>query len=387
MMVRTPVHPASRHFTGWLALLAATTFLAGPTGCGDDGTNNGSFNNFDRDASNNSNNRTNNQTNNLDAGTDTDAEEAAPLCDVIDDGFTLPNGEPKKLVLEQAVEPNIVSCGDFYEDSDLSGAYVLEFDVENPVRLAWTIDPVAPPGNQFELPPKPLVELRRGDACGRPERLTYCGEERTNSFDLVADTRYFMVINGKRGSTFELTLDRQELACVQGPDTCADGAITRCISELAIETYGCVGECLDESACQADSCQTALRVDPAGGMTLAGHRSAYTNEFDADGLTGCSPSVPGEDGNATPGVDVFVELTNLMAGQEVTIDASAASGNYAFFVLDACDASACLHAGALDDAFENRTTWTVPSGISDAILVVEAQGTTARDFNIGLSAQ
>ena len=287
-------------------------------------------------------------------------------------------------------EADVVSCAEALPEAKATGQYLFEFVPSASLELTWTVDPLPHTvGGEFVIPPQPLVELRRGGTCEAPERIVICSQERSNTFALQKDVPYVLVINGELSSPgFKIKAEERRPPCAANEETCVGEALQVCRIGQPVVTHQCADGCFDDAACAGDTCATAIAVDPgAGRALLSGDRAAHTNGWSAAGLDNCSINEPGRPGVDTPNGDFFVKLENLEEGQEVVINATDSMGNYAFFVLESCDATACLHAASFDSSNANRTVWRVPAGTSEALLVVEALGGGDRSFVVQISAQ
>ncbi|QDG51728.1 hypothetical protein FIV42_13515 [Persicimonas caeni] len=187
---------------------------------------------------------------------------------------------------------------------------------------------------------------------------------------------------------FNISIGLEPAACIPGETTCSDGASEACVQGTSVETYSCAGDCSSGDACNGDTCETALVVEPTpSGQTVVvqGDRRAYTHRWNAADFTGCEASETLENGDTTA-MEVFARVPSLLAGQTLTVADASGAGSYLYYVLDDCAATSCREAMFIDDGGENRLVWDVPAD-GDYIVVIEALSSTSRPFQFEFMLQ
>ena len=133
--------------------------------------------------------------------------------------------------------------------------------------------------------------------------------------------------------------------CVFGttPSQCLNGQILSCNDFNLFDTYDCApGGCnaAGDGCANAsgNACFDAIPLDPIGGQLLDQPFSG-SNEFslNAGQTSGCFV----DDFDENTGPDTFYRV-DLLAGETLTVDLTSRTSSAYLFLLDGCDASACL---------------------------------------------
>ncbi len=282
-------------------------------------------------------------------------------------------------------ENSLTGCAGDNPMGETDGSAILAFELDVPRRISVQVDGV-PLFNNDEpvIPPDPSWEIRSAP-CDTGD-VPLCSVNRTEEFELPIG-KYFLVIDGRLDSGgYEVLIESEELVCMPGSATCSNDQVERCVMGTALETFPCFDTCSSDTACTGDTCEDIVSVTIAANgapYTISGHRRAQSNTWTALDRNGCE-LFQGDPPPDTQGVDLFVRIEGLTAGQTLNIDAERSDGNYAFFILADCAATSCLHAADFDGNSENKTSWNVTSSGS-VVLVVEALGTTEREIEIDVS--
>lgn len=367
--------PYSHRLSIVLLLTAAMSFAA----CGDDSTG-PATNNTIRPSGDDGGNGSNNG--GLDAGVDAEMDGGADGGDagIVGESCASPPEELGELQMGQDVSIDRVfrtrpdesktSC---QTPASNAGIYWFTFTVPEVSRLQVQISTA--------LSNSATIEVLRGRCDGTGTSL-FCGPFDNFERVLEPDTTYYMVVQGSEdtgNAHFSVQYNLQSAVCAPGPSSCADGTVQYCKASGESQVpRECIGGCLDDTTCSADACADAMAVDLAsqsGPQTISGDQVVYYDDWNAEGRDGCSTSGDSAPGGPSPGVDAFLKLSGVQAGDTITFDATNSETSLGFYVLDACDAQACTTAGAWDLDGNNRFEWSAQAG-GEFYVVVEALGNT-----------
>jgi hypothetical protein len=306
---------------------------------------------------------------------DTSDDEAGSSCGAPTDLGSLAAGQ------EHSFDANLVAPATSLDSScDISsldsGVQVFAFETDVAARVSvWT-----------SLSPS-RMDLRQGGCADADDVLT-CTDGGNYNFNTSAGETYHLVLwGGVNQGDFEVRLDVTEALCDPSePNWCENGQMNECRQGTSIDSDDCLDACADDTACGADACEAAIAVDlsATNQKTYTGDQHAYTSTWNASGRTNCGMTA-GDDGSDTPNEEAFFEVSGLTAGQELVVE-SQGTGDFAFFVLEDCDANSCLAAADADVNGNQAMVWEVPDDGS-YIVVVEAWQRRSRTLEFSFSTQ
>lgn len=251
--------------------------------------------------------------------------------------------------------------------------------------------------------------LRRG-TCDTNEEIVCTPNTSNFFFNILADETYYFVVEPTSGASkgaFTVDLELTELVCLPiASRTCATDAgvdgINFCTGGGTREDFfACPtsegGACTSaEDSCGGDKCENIIEIAATSGTSysLTAPYKSYTNSFTFKDATTCkSPDnavlvegVPDLENSPpfkldTPGNDVAIKLTGMIAGQKVNVDASTEigdTGDSAIFIMTGCDVSTCVYGVDLSDKIEG---WEVPAD-GDYTVVVDRLGGNDTDLSL-----
>jgi hypothetical protein len=269
-----------------------------------------------------------------------------------------------------------------YTGQEESGHWLMTFRVaEQSIVDVFVVSPIGA---------HPFYQINEG-ICLTDDSM-YCSQEPGHRFLAQPGTSYFVWVEKPvrvNELRFNVELGVEEFICWPGELSCESGAVTICHQGQEWRSVGlCATECRDESTCEGDECADAIEVVLGPGqstVTISGDRQVYTNQWSAEAKPGChlfkgeleegEPDI----GRSTPNGEVFFRVKGLKAGQTFSVEAVNEPGNYGFFILETCNADACLAAGSFDSFQLRRLQWEVPAD-RDYTVVVESMRDDRRPF-------
>ncbi len=272
----------------------------------------------------------------------------------------------------------VVSCAGDVGEIATSGTYIARVTFE----AATTVDigVLALPDDQGGIPPRPVIEVRKGICDADETEVILCESNPSPSFEAEAGVPYFIVANGLADSAgLELSVDADIAKdCTPGETTCTDGTVEVCRATGVNPKLPCPGDCAGDG-CAGETCDApvTLSLVPNGpAEVLSGERLTFTNTWNAVDRPGCATDFP----IPTPYPEFFVLVEGVSAGQTLVMDAADTDGRWAFFVIDSCEAAGCIAAYDFDEIDANVGRHPITED-GDVLVVIE--GTDAdedRDF-------
>src|SRR5690554_250858 len=300
--------------------------------------------------------------------TEPDAErpDEGPFCDSINLGTLGPNQSVSSIGDLADAENNFhLSCA-----AGIARELVYHFSVEQPSRV--TLRALSETVGNWSL------QINRG-TCAESSELACFGSANQTFFAEAGIDYYLFLEPTDRASVgkVSLNLSTEALGCYPAASAVCNGdEIERCHTDYTPSTSTCPAGCSDD-ACDGDTCENALEMDPSGTMIVEGSLAGLTDAYNFRGRTECF-----ESGNAVPTreKDIVVALNGLRAGQVVHIDASEELGDQndnAIFIVEDCGAAPTCVAGG--DSSDEKLRWEVPAD-GDYLVIIDLISTISDTF-------
>lgn len=299
-------------------------------------------------------------------------------CSAVEDLGVLGDSRLIEAQLEAPEMGHTASC----QTSEIeSGSKIYRFTVESEVQLTITADAIPRMVGEIVIPPPPALELREA-ACSA-DGTDMCSAERTRTYNLAANTPYFLVINGDIESDgVRLDMEVTDLVCTPGVE-CSDSNMNFCVDGTAVQSFPCAQDCASDAHCEGDTCEFAITLPSTGTHRIVGSRTAYTDTWNAQGRGQACGFFAGEDPLNTPNSDLVVRIPNLPAGTSVLASAENPEneGRWGFFFSTTCEANTCLAAGSFDSNGFNEALY-ITEDAGDLFIRVESLEAMERKFTI-----
>lgn len=298
---------------------------------------------------------------------DVEIPDEGALCDSVNLGRIGPNQSISSVGdLADAENGFHLSCA-----VGIARELVYRFSVEQPSRV--TLRALSESVGSWSL------QINHGTCAGSSELACFSSANQT--FFAEAGVDYFLILEPTNRATqgqVNISLTTEALGCYPAASAvCVGDEIERCHADYTPSRSSCPAGCTD-SACNGDTCENALEMDPSGHMLLEGSLDGLTDAYNFRGRQECF-----ESGHALPTreKDLVIALNGLRAGQVVHVDASEDVGdqndNAIFIVEDCAQTPICIAGG---DSSDEKLRWEVPAD-GDYLLIIDLISTITDTFS------